>query len=78
LFNHACNQSTETVLCQPPECSVLKARCALTPHSACNKNKPEIAAWLKSLYETFGTIDKIALRQAFAYGEFILRNKAVT
>jgi hypothetical protein len=45
---------------------------------ACNKNKPEIAAWLKSLYETFGTVDKIALRQAFAYGDFILRSKVVT
>lgn len=35
---------------------------------ACLKKKPDIAIWLKELYETMDPIMKIALRQIFAYG----------
>jgi len=40
---------------------------------ACLKKQVAIANWLKSLYEDFDTVDKIALRQAFAYGNYLLR-----
>ena len=40
---------------------------------ACLKKKKEIAAWLKELYETMDPIMKIALRQIFAYGNYLLK-----
>lgn len=40
---------------------------------ACLKKKKEIAAWLKELYETMDPIIKIALRQIFAYGNYLLK-----
>jgi hypothetical protein len=41
---------------------------------ACLKKKQEIAAWLKELYETMDPIIKIALRQIFAYGDYLMKN----
>ncbi len=41
---------------------------------ACLKKKKEIAVWLKELYEeTMDPIMKIALRQIFAYGNYLLK-----
>lgn len=40
---------------------------------ACLKKKHEIVAWFKELYEVMDPIMKIALRQIFAYGEYLLR-----
>ena len=40
---------------------------------ACLKKKQEIAAWLKELYETMDPIIKIALRQIFAYGDYLIK-----
>jgi hypothetical protein len=41
---------------------------------ACLKKKKEIAAWLTELYEeTMDPIMKIALRQIFAYGNYLLK-----
>jgi len=41
---------------------------------ACLKKQTAIADWLKSLYEDFSTVDKIALRQCFAYGNYLMRH----
>ena len=41
---------------------------------ACLKKKHEIVIWLKNLYDEMDPITKIALRQIFAYGEYLLRN----
>lgn len=41
---------------------------------ACLKKKHDIIHWLKEMYETMDPIMKIALRQIFAYGEYLLRN----
>lgn len=40
---------------------------------ACLKKKHEIVSWLKELYETMDPIMKIALRQIFAYGDYLIR-----
>ena len=39
---------------------------------ACLKKKPEIAEWMKGLFETFDPIQQIALRQMFSYGKYLL------
>jgi hypothetical protein len=41
---------------------------------ACLKKKPEIAAWLESLFQTLvDPINQIAYRSTFAYGRHLLR-----
>lgn len=40
---------------------------------ACLKKKQDIASWLKELYETMDPIMKIALRQIFAYGDYLMK-----
>ena len=40
---------------------------------ACLKKKKEIAVWLTELYEAMDPIIKIALRQIFAYGNYLLK-----
>jgi hypothetical protein len=41
---------------------------------ACLKKKPEIAAWLESLFQTLvDPINQIAYRQTFSYGRYLLR-----
>jgi hypothetical protein len=40
---------------------------------ACLKKKHDIVAWLKEMYEVMDPIMKIALRQIFAYGDYLLR-----
>ena len=40
---------------------------------ACLKKKHSIVKWLKELYEIMDPIMQIALRQIFAYGEYLLR-----
>ena len=40
---------------------------------ACLKKQDNIIRWLKELYETMDPIMKIALRQIFAYGDYLLR-----
>jgi hypothetical protein len=40
---------------------------------ACLKKKHDIIKWLKEMYETMDPIMKIALRQIFPYGEYLLR-----
>jgi len=55
-------QTTETVLCQPPECSVLKAHCALTPHSGMKTVIPELAATAAA---TAGIIDLYCVHHSY-------------
>ena len=40
---------------------------------ACWKKKPDVIKWLEELYETMPPIQKIALRQTFAYGRHLLK-----
>ena len=40
---------------------------------SCLKKKHDIVKWLKDMYETMDPIMKIALRQIFAYGDYLLR-----
>jgi hypothetical protein len=40
---------------------------------ACLKKKPRIAAWFEELFKEFDPIQKIALRQIFSYGRYLLR-----
>ena len=42
---------------------------------ACLKKQKEIVEWLTEVYETFDSISKIALRQVFPYGKFLLAKK---
>ena len=43
---------------------------------ACKKNNKDIIDWLMSVYNNFDTVTKIALRQMFFYGKYILlKNK---
>lgn len=39
---------------------------------ACLKNRKEIVDWLLTIYEQMDTISKIALRQVFSYGRYLL------
>ena len=39
---------------------------------ACLKKQKEIASWLTELYESFDAVTKIALRQIFPYGRYLL------
>lgn len=39
---------------------------------ACLKKKHRIVDWLKSMFEHFDPIQKIALRQMFSYGRYLL------
>ena len=39
---------------------------------ACLKKRAAIAAWFTSVYEDFDPISKIALRQIFPYGRYLL------
>ena len=39
---------------------------------ACLKKQREIVNWLTTIYETFDPISKIALRQVFPYGRYLL------
>lgn len=39
---------------------------------ACLKKRHQFAEWLKTCYESMDTIDKIAIRQVFSYGKFLL------
>jgi hypothetical protein len=38
---------------------------------ACLKKKPDVIKWLEGLYEQMPPIQKIALRQIFAYGRHL-------
>jgi hypothetical protein len=38
---------------------------------ACLKKKPDIIKWLEEIYETMPPMQKIALRQIFAYGRYL-------
>lgn len=38
---------------------------------ACLKKKPDVIKWLEGLYEQMPPIQKIALRQTFAYGRYL-------
>lgn len=40
---------------------------------ACLKKKQDIIKWLQGLYEELPPIQKIALRQTFAYGRYLAR-----
>jgi hypothetical protein len=40
---------------------------------ACLKKKHDIIKWLEDLYEELPPIQKIALRQTFAYGRYLAR-----
>ena len=40
---------------------------------ACLKKQTHIVNWLKELYETMDPIIKIALRQIFAYGDYLMK-----
>lgn len=40
---------------------------------ACLRGQKEIAGWLKGLHAGFNPMQQIALRQAFAYGDVLLR-----
>ena len=40
---------------------------------ACLKKKHDMVKWFKEMYETMDPIMKIALRQIFAYGDYLLR-----
>ena len=40
---------------------------------ACLKKKRTIIKWLEELYETMPPIQKIALRQTFAYGRYLAK-----
>ena len=42
---------------------------------ACLKKQIEIVSWLQTIYERFGMIEKIALRQMFSYGNYLLNKK---
>ena len=39
---------------------------------ACLKKKHRIVEWLNSMFEQFDPIQKIALRQMFSYGRYLL------
>jgi len=39
---------------------------------ACLRKQKEIAEWLQTLLETFGPVERIALRQMFSYGKYLL------
>ena len=39
---------------------------------ACLRKQKEIAEWLHTLLETFGPVERIALRQMFSYGKYLL------
>lgn len=39
---------------------------------ACLKKKHRIVAWLNQMFEQFDPIQKIALRQMFSYGKYLL------
>ena len=39
---------------------------------ACLKKKHRIVTWLKAMFEQFDPIQKIALRQMFSYGKYLL------
>jgi len=39
---------------------------------ACLRKQKEIAQWLQTLLETFGPVERIALRQMFSYGKYLL------
>lgn len=39
---------------------------------ACLKKKHRIVAWLNQIFEQFDPIQKIALRQMFSYGRYLL------
>jgi len=38
---------------------------------ACLKKKPDVIKWLETLYEGMPPLQKIALRQTFAYGRYL-------
>lgn len=40
---------------------------------ACLHKKQRIVEWLYTLYDHFGDVEKIALRQMFSYGNYLLR-----
>ena len=40
---------------------------------ACLKHKHEIVAWLKELFTQLDTITQVALKQVFAYGNYLQR-----
>ena len=40
---------------------------------ACLKKKLEFIEYLKEVYETFGEIEKMALRHTFIYGKYLLK-----
>jgi len=42
---------------------------------ACLKKKRAFVDWIMSLFEMLDTIEKIALRQTFAYGKYLLNKK---
>ena len=39
---------------------------------ACLKKKVRIVEWLKAMFQQFDPIQKIALRQMFSYGKYLL------
>lgn len=43
---------------------------------ACLRGRTEIAGWLRSLYTGFNPMQQIALRQAFAYGDYLLASRS--
>ena len=40
---------------------------------ACLKHKTEIVEWMKTLFDLLPTITQIAMRQVFAYGNYLQR-----
>ena len=39
---------------------------------ACLRKKIEIVEWLRTLFDHFGDVEKIAIRQMFSYGKYLL------
>lgn len=40
---------------------------------ACLRKQKEIADWLRTLFDQFNSVEKIALRQMFSYGNYLLQ-----
>jgi|APGre2960657423_1045063.scaffolds.fasta_scaffold00023_26 hypothetical protein len=40
---------------------------------SCLRKQNEIVEWLRGLYDLFGPIEKIGIRQMFSYGNYLLK-----
>ena len=41
---------------------------------ACIKGDKEVIEWMKKIYDTFGDVEKIALKPTLIYGKYIFKN----